>query len=40
MEISPRIRTHDYDLSNDHPDQTLPRVMSNRFKNVVTRKYY
>ena len=40
MEISPRIRTHDYDLRNDHSDQTLLPVMSDRFKNFVTRKYY
>ena len=40
MEISPRIRTHDYDLRNDHSDQTLLLVMSDRFKNFVTRKYY
>ena len=36
MEISPRIRTHDYDLRNDHSDQTLLPVMSDRFKNFVT----
>lgn len=41
MEISPRIRTHDYDLRNDqHSDQTLLPIMSERFKNFVTRKYY
>ena len=40
MEISPRIRTYDYDLRNDHSDQTLLPVMSDRFKNFVTRKYY
>ena len=42
MEISPRIQTHDYDLPNDHSDQTLLPVMSDRFKNFVTRsrKYY
>ena len=40
MEISPRIRTHDYDLRNDHSDQTLLPVMSDHFKNFVTRKYY
>ena len=36
MKISPRIRRHDYDLRNDHSDQTLLPVMSNRFKNFVT----
>ena len=40
MEITPRIRTHDYDLQNDHSDQTLLPVMSDRFKNFVTSKYY
>ena len=42
MEISSRIRTHDYDLRNDNSDQTLLPVMSDRFKNFVTRsrKYY
>ncbi len=40
MEISPRIRTHDYDLRNDHSYQTLLPAMSDRFKNFVTRKYY
>ena len=40
MQISPRIRTHDYDLRNDHSYQTLLPAMSDRFKNFVTRKYY
>ena len=40
MEISLRIRTHEYDLRNGHSDQILLPVMSERFKNFVTRKYY
>ena len=39
-EIIPCIRTHDYDLRNDHSDQTLLPAMSDRCKKFVTRKYY
>lgn len=39
--ITSRIQTHDNDLRNDQRiDQTLLPVMSERFKNFATRKYY
>ena len=41
MEINPRTKTHNYDLRNDQRmDQTLIPVMTERFRNFVTRKYF
>ena len=41
MEIHPRTETHNYDLRNDQRmDQTLIPVMTERFRNFVTRKYF
>ena len=41
MEINPRTETHNYDLRNDQRiDQTLIPVMTERFRNFVTRKYF
>ena len=41
MEINPRTETHDYDLRNDQRiGQILLPVMSERFRNFATRKYF
>ena len=41
MEINPRTETHNYDLRNDQRmDQTLIPVMTERFRNFVTRKCF